>query len=194
MGKKRNNTGKREMRKPVVVKDNGMCTIAQTESCLQKEEIKEAILLALREYDKEKSLPSTGNAADSKEQGFWSNLWLIICMPFARRKTINGSETMRMVAAIVLSLIFSVLRWLALVFALIAVWTAVTLFLHETVGFLLILKAIVLVVIAFISYLFSGVFRRVSVEVDNIKDENILFAFFAAVGTWISIIVVLALN
>ena len=189
MGKKRNKPQKRAARNNVESAESHAFLTNVEAAGLRAEDIKEGILLALREYDREKN--SRKSETHQGQRKWWKSAWIIMCMPFARKKTIEGNETLKFMASLVLALLFDLLRWFMILVSVASIGAIIHISFEDTIDAIFALKALVLFVVAFISYLFAGVFRRVSVEVENIKDENILFAFFAAVGTWVSIIIAL---
>lgn len=190
-----NKKAKRRNSLKTVAKNTSNDTAKQGETHVFKEDIKEAILVALREYDKEKNVHSDGskkaNASEKRKKGLLSTLGFIVRMPFSFRREIKGSETMRLMTSTVLSLVFNILRLFALLLVISSLISIGYLAQKEGFAWPFVIKSFVLLLLSIVSYLFAGIFRHVSVEVDNITDEGLLFAFFAAIGTWVSIIVAL---
>lgn len=153
-----------------------------------KEDVKEAILEALREYDAERS--DKEKAISKSEAGhIWiDTIRLVICMPFARRETVKGNETLKILTASFLAMLFGAFRIIGLLVSLLSVVMIVFLCATESLSSVFFFQVLFFLMMGFVSYLFAGLFRRASIEVDNIEDESILIALFAAVGTWVSII------
>ncbi len=164
--------------------------------------LENAIVNALRKYENERgrigvSEQQLNNQTEGKEpdkhtdsmKSWFYNIRLIFCMPFMRRKSIKGDEAVKLLTSSLLASIFSMLRIIGLCMTFLSLGTIGFLAATDSIDLAFWGKACFLLMVAFISYLFAGLFRRVSVEVENITDESLLIAFFAAVGTWISIII-----
>lgn len=154
-------------------------------------ELEEAIVKALRRYEKERSGQKEiveNHNSNGMKKWFYS-IWIILRMPFAKRDSIKGNEAVTLMTTSLLAAVFSTLRMIGLFISFFALGAIGYLAATEKLDLLFAGKTCFLFLVAFISYLFAGLFRRVSVEVENIKDESLLIAFFAAIGTWISIII-----
>ena len=170
---------------------NDLKTESVANHCISTIELKNVIVSALREYEQEKNTtePIETEKVNCGNKGFWDKLLIVLGMPFAKRKSIKGSETVKLMTSAFLATLFNWLRIVGLFITGIAVITIGVLFVTEPKDLTFVFKVCFLVLIVFISYLFAGLFRRVSVEVENMTDESLLIAFFAAIGTWTSIII-----
>lgn len=166
-------------------------TVCASSSGISSADLKDAIVSALREYEQEKNniSPEGINRTGGSKNGFLHTLIIVMSMPFARKKTIKGSETVKLLTSSLLGTVFNCLRIAGLFITVMALAAIGVLFATESKTLAFTFKVCFLVMTVFVSYLFAGLFRRVSVEVENISDESLLIAFFAAVGTWISIII-----
>ncbi|MBR4794043.1 MAG: hypothetical protein IK038_10340 [Bacteroidaceae bacterium] len=170
---------------------NGQNTLKsdrQTNQDAAKEDIKEAILEALREYEKERGDREKATQNSETKHRWIDTVRLILCMPFVKRETVKGNETLKMLTASFLAMLFGAFRIIGLFASVFSVVMIVYVSVTENLGKTFFFNIFFFLVMGFVSYLFAGLFRRVSIEVDNIEDESIVIALFAAVGTWVSII------
>ena len=160
-------------------------------SVVSSAELKDVIVSALREYEQGKKIAvrEETNGVSGGDNRFFHSLVIVLCMPFARKKTIKGNETVKLLTSSLLATVFNGLRIAGLIITAIAIAAIGVLFATEIKDISFVFKVCFLALTVFVSYLFAGLFRRVSVEVENITDESLLIAFFAAVGTWVSIVI-----
>lgn len=169
-------------------KHNALKSDRKTNLIAVQEDIKEAILEALREYEKERDVKEKAVHNPKTAHKWTDTVRFILCMPFVKRETVKGNEALKVLTTSFLAMLFGAFRIIGLLATLLSIAMIVYLSVMESMGVSFFFNIFFFLVMGFVSYLFAGLFRRVSIEIDNIEDESILIALFAAVGTWVSII------
>ena len=152
-----------------------------------REALKGAFLEAMKEYDIQKK--QVAKQPKQEERGKQNRLLQILTMPFISREKVKGTMGLRVLVSLVLYTLFSLLRVIAFALVIGAGMVIVQTIIEDGVSIGMVGKTLCLIATAVLSYLFAGLFRRISFEVENLSDENMLLSLFAAMGTWISLVI-----
>lgn len=161
-------------------------------SSVSQNELKEAFLWALEEHDKRKlASEQQSQQKTPQEMKLKQKVMFVIKMPFVKSEDIQGNETMVMFMSFVFSAIFSFMRLFFILISVASFIIPIVFFATRGITWFTITVMLLCCAFLFASYVFAGVFRRMSIEAENIKNENYAIALFSAMGTLVSFIVAL---
>lgn len=154
----------------------------------EKEVIKAAIIEALKEIESQKENDRIENAKDRKKTHFLSAFIMILKAPFARKDNISGEITTAFMGSL-LSTVFFIAECGSLLMTLGFIRVIVVDIIEK--GFLLsrVLFYLLGILITFLFYVLSGVFRSIGVEMERIEDREYMSSLFAAICAIISVVI-----
>lgn len=117
---------------------------------------------------------------------FLNDIWIFLRLSFISRTKIQGNRAMSAIVKISLSLFLGSVEWVLCILALYLTSRIPIQFFVNNVK-LSWDRSIINIILAFLLFVYSRIFRMASVEVEKMEDHNYLFGFFTSVTSIISI-------
>ena len=117
---------------------------------------------------------------------FLNDIWILIKLSFISKTKINGNRAMSAIIKIALSIFLELMELALGILALFFIARTPLRFFISNIKFSWDVS-IINIILAFLFFVYSRIFRMASIEVEKMEDHNYLFGFFTSVTSIISI-------